>query len=110
MSRLSIPTSGGERPNRRDCASLSPCARIGSRDNGFNALGLGVFPTTPGAEMAAFDALPPLVQARLREAPVKVATGPLLAFWTSDRGTARQRHEALLDALDRKLGRTGVAA
>ncbi len=42
MSRLSIPTSGGERPNRRDCASLSPCARIGSRDNGFNALGLGV--------------------------------------------------------------------
>lgn len=73
-------------------------------ENGFNALGLGVCPTTPEREMAAFDALPPLVRARLREAPIQVASEPLLRFWRSDLGDASARHQALLQGLDRKLG------
>ncbi|MCG2662885.1 DUF6525 family protein [Brevundimonas sp.] len=72
-------------------------------DNGFNRLGLGVCPTTPDADMAAFDALPPLVRARLRDAPIKVASAPLLRFWRSDVGDAAARHQALISALDSRI-------
>lgn len=72
-------------------------------DNGFHS-GLGLCPTTPNKDMAAFDALPPMVRARLREAPVKVASEPLLKFWRSDIGDATARHAALIDGLDQKLG------
>lgn len=72
--------------------------------NDFNALGLGVCPTTVAQDMAAFDALPPMVRARLRDAPVSVASEPLLRFWRSNIGDAAVRHDALLAGLDRKLG------
>ena len=71
--------------------------------NGFNGWGLGVCPTTPEADMAAFDALPPAVRARLRDAPVPIASQPLLAFWRSDVGDAGSRHAALCETLDAKL-------
>jgi len=74
-------------------------------ENTFNGHNLGVCPTTPERDMAAFDALPPLVRARLREAPVSVAAEPLLRFWRSDIGDAVARHDAMLAGLDRKLGR-----
>lgn len=70
--------------------------------------GLGVCPTTPQKDMAAYDALPPMVRARLRDAPCNVASQPLLAFWRSDIGDAAGRHAALCVALDTKLG--GVTA
>lgn len=73
-------------------------------DNGFNGLGLKALPTTAAMDMAAFDDLPPLVRARLRDAPVKVASAPLLRFWRSDRGDARMRHDAIIAALDHRLG------
>ncbi len=72
--------------------------------NGFNGWGLGVCPTTAEADMAAFDALPPAVRARLREAPVQIASEPLLAFWRSDVADARTRHAVLCATLDAKLG------
>lgn len=74
------------------------------RDNAFHT-GLGLCPTTPDKDMTAYDALPPMVRARLREAPVKVASEPLLKFWRSDIGDASARHAALINGLDQKLGR-----
>ncbi|SPU55896.1 Uncharacterised protein [Brevundimonas vesicularis] len=75
--------------------------------------GLGVCPTTPQKDMAAFDALPPMVRARLRDAPCNVASEPLLRFWRSDIGDASERHDALLAKLaklDSGLGRIAMGA
>lgn len=68
-----------------------------------NAFGTSVMPAYPvsqGADMAAYDQLPPAVRARLASAPVNVAAGPLLRFWRSDLGDCVARHAALISALD----------
>ncbi|WP_438852636.1 DUF6525 family protein [Brevundimonas nasdae] len=78
------------------------------RDNGFNGLGLKAYPTTVAAEMAAYDALPPMVRARLRDAPVKVATGPIIQFWRCGPGEALERHDAILQTLDHAFSRVAA--
>lgn len=71
-----------------------------TRCNGHTPRGMKTLPTTPEAEMAAFDALPPPIRARLRAAPIKLASAPLRDFWLEGPGDCRQRFAALGEALD----------
>lgn len=46
-------------------------------------------------DLAAFDALPPPIRQAVAEAPIKLASGPLLAFWRDEAG------ETGLDCVER---------
>lgn len=71
-----------------------------TRCNGHTPVGMMTLPSTPQAEMAAFDDLPPPIRARVREAPLKLASAPLRQFWIEGPGDCRQRFAALNAALD----------
>lgn len=71
--------------------------------NGRARRSMGAYPVSGDVDMAAFDALPPPVRGRLRDAPVNVAAVPLRDFWMSGCGGEGQRIAAIQRALDAAL-------